>query len=657
MGSLFPRELIEEEVREFLTLKQESMSVHEYSLKFTQLSRYAPEMVADMRSRISLLIDGLSLMSSKEGKAAMLIGDMDIARLMIHVQQVKEDKMRHKEEFKNKRAKTSGNEFGQRKSNADRSSLQYKQKGLSPSSASAPAPRNRGEFNNQNSQNFRARPAQSQGSVAQGGNGIPACTKCGRTHAGVCRDDSTGCFKCGQNGHFKKECPKNRQGNGNGGNRSQSFSVAPPDIAAPIGASSGQGGGSNHLYAITSCQEQEDSPDVVTVRVIDSSVETPSIQSVLEVFLDDLPGVPLEREIDFGIDIPPDTRPISIPPYRMAPKELKKLKEKLKDLLEKGFIRPSVSPWGAPVLFVRKKDDSLRMCIDYRHLNKVTIKNKYPLSRIDDLFYQLQGATYFSKIDLRFGYHQLRVRESDIPKIAFRTRCGHYEFLVMSFGLTNALAAFMNLMNRVFKPYLDMFVIIFIDDILIYSRNEKDHASHLRVVLQTHKDKELYAKFSKCEFWLESVVFLGHIVSGDRIRVDTQKIEAVRTGLDPRHQLTLGAYWDWLATIEGSSKDVFIDNKSLQYVFSQKELNLRQRRWLELLKDYDMSILYHPDKASVVADALSRLSMGSTTHLEGDKKELAKDVNRLAWLGVRLMDSSEGGVVVMNGAEPSLVSK
>ena len=137
----------------------------------------------------------------------------------------------------------------------------------------------------------------------------------------------------------------------------------------------------------------------------------------------------------------------------MAPAELKELKEQLKDLLDKGFIRPSVSPWGAPVLFVRKKDGSLRMCIDYRQLNKVTIKNKYPLPRIDDLFDQLQGATCFSKIDLRCGYHQLRVRECDIPKTTFRTRYGHYEFLVMSFGLTNAPAAFMDLMNRVFKPY------------------------------------------------------------------------------------------------------------------------------------------------------------------------------------------------------------
>ncbi|KAH0784217.1 hypothetical protein KY290_003815 [Solanum tuberosum] len=222
--------------------------------------------------------------------------------------------------------------------------------------------------------------------------------------------------------------------------------------------------------------------------------ETPTLESVLvvnefpEVFPEDLPGVPPEREIHFGIDLLPDTQPISIPPYRMAPAELKELKEKLKDLLDKGFIRPSISPWGAPMLFVKKKEGSLRMCIDYRQLNKVTINNKYPIPRIDDMFDQLQGASHFSKIDFRSIYHQLRVRDSDIPKTTFITQYGHYKFVVMSFGLTNAPVAFIDLMNTVFKQYLDLFVVIFIYDILIYSWNEEEYASHLRVVLQTLKD-------------------------------------------------------------------------------------------------------------------------------------------------------------------------
>ncbi|KAH0745853.1 hypothetical protein KY285_007510 [Solanum tuberosum] len=359
----------------------------------------------------------------------MLIGDMGIAMLMIHVQKVEEDKLKDREKIENKRTQTSGNESGQQK-------------------------------------NFRARLAHSQGSRAQRGTKTPACAKCGRSHSGVCRDGSTSYFKCGQNCHFMRECLKSKQSNGGEGNR---------------------------LYAIASRREQEDSPDVFTgmiqvfilmfflsnflsISVFLHLMSISVVKEFPEVFPDDIPRVPLEREIDFGIYILLDTQyPISIPLYRMAPTELKELKEKLKDLLEKDFIRPSISPWGAPVPFVRKKDGSLRMCIDYSQLNK---------------------------IDLRSGYHWLRVRECDIPKNSIQ--------------------------DRVLKPYLDMFVIIFIDDILIYSRKEEDHASHLIIVLQTLKDRELYAKFSKCEFWLKSVAFLGHVVFDDGIRVDTQKIEAMQ---------------------------------------------------------------------------------------------------------------------------------
>ena len=203
------------------------------------------------------------------------------------------------------------------------------------------------------------------------------------------------------------------------------------------------------------------------------------------------------------------------------------LSNQLQGLLDKGFIRPSFSPWGAPVLFVKKKDGSFRMCIDYRELNKLTIKNRYPLPRIDDLFDQLQGSKCYSKIDLRSGYHQLKVKEDDVPKTAFRTRYGHYEFLVMPFGLTNAPAVFMDLMNRVCKPYLDKFVIVFIDDILIYSKNKEEHEQHLRKILELLKKEQLYAKFSKCEFWIEKVQFLGHVVTSKGIHVDPAKIEAV----------------------------------------------------------------------------------------------------------------------------------
>ncbi|KAA3453025.1 pol protein [Gossypium australe] len=403
----------------------------------------------------------------------------------------------------------------------------------------------------------------------------------------------------------------------------------------------------------------------------------------------------------------------------MAPKELVELKAQIQELLDRGFIRPSISPWGAPVLFVKKKDGSMRMCIDYRQLNKLTIKNRYPLPRIDDLFDQLKGASVFSKIDLRSGYHQLKVKEADVHKTAFRTRYGHYEFLVMPFGLTNAPAAFMDLMNRVFQQYLDQFVVVFIDDILVYSKTEEEHDRHLRIVLQVLREEQLYAKFSKCEFWLREVTFLGHVVSAEGIRVDPRKVEAVlewkppRTVAEIRSFLGLAGYyrrfvegfsliaapltkllrkgapfvWSekqqesfdklrkilteapvlvqpeagklftvycdashnglgcvlmqegkvvayasrqlrphevnypthdlelaavvfalkiWRHYLYGEKSIVYTDHKSLRYLLSQKDLNLRQRRWIELLKDYDCSIEYHPGKANVVADALSR---------------------------------------------------
>jgi hypothetical protein len=223
----------------------------------------------------------------------------------------------------------------------------------------------------------------------------------------------------------------------------------------------------------------------------------------------------------------------------MPPKELAELKVQLQELLDKGYIRPISSPWGSPALFVKKKDGSLRMCVDYRPLNAVTIKNKYPLPRIDILFDQLTGAKVFSKIDLRSCYHQIKIRVSDVPKTAFSTRYGLYEFLMMSFGLTNASAYFMYLMNSVFMNELDKFVVVFIDDILIYSKCEAEHAQHLRIVLQRLRDHKLYAKFSKCELWLDSVKFLGHTISKDGISMDPSKVQEVLDWKPPKsvHQI------------------------------------------------------------------------------------------------------------------------
>ena len=225
--------------------------------------------------------------------------------------------------------------------------------------------------------------------------------------------------------------------------------------------------------------------------VIETEKARPSISDILivgdfpVVFPEEFSGLPQHKEIEFAIDVVPSATPASITPYRMALLESKELKLQLQELLEKGFIRPSVSRWGAPMLFVKKRDGKLRLCIDYRQLNKLTVNNKYLLPRIDDLFNQLKGASIFSKIDLRSGHHQLRIKDVDMHKTVFKTRYGHYEFLVMSFGMKNAPAAFMDLMNRVFQPLVDHFVIVFIDDILVYSKDRENHDTHLGVVLKT----------------------------------------------------------------------------------------------------------------------------------------------------------------------------
>ena len=255
--------------------------------------------------------------------------------------------------------------------------------------------------------------------------------------------------------------------------------------------------------------------------------EDPLVSEFPDVFRS-LQGVPPDRSDPFTIELEPGTAPLSKSPYRMALAEMAELKKQFEQLLDKGFIRPSSSPWGAPVLFVKKKDGSMRLCIDYRGLNRVTVKNKYPLPRIDELLDQLKGAKWFSKIDLASGYHQIPIEPNDIRKTAFRTRYGHYEFVVMPFGLTNAPAAFMKMMNSVFRDFLDESVIIFIDDILIYSKDEESHRKHLRAVLERLREHKLYAKLSKCSFWQKSIGFLGHIVSGEGVSVDPEKIRAIK---------------------------------------------------------------------------------------------------------------------------------
>jgi hypothetical protein len=253
-----------------------------------------------------------------------------------------------------------------------------------------------------------------------------------------------------------------------------------------------------------------------------------------DVFPEDLPGMPPDQDVEFVIELQPSMAPISRRPYKMTPKELAELKVQLNELLDIRYIHPSSSPWGCPALFVKKKDQSLRLCVDYRSLNVVTVKNKYSLPRIDILFDQLAGAKVFSKVNLRLGYHQIKIHPEDIPKTAFSIRYELYEYLVMSFGLTNAPAHFMYLMNSVFMPELDKFVMVFIDDILIYFKSEEDHVQHLRVILQRLLDHQLYAKFSKCAFWLKEVPFLGHVISAGGIAVDPSKVQKVLDWKSPK---------------------------------------------------------------------------------------------------------------------------
>ncbi|WVZ84388.1 hypothetical protein U9M48_031426 [Paspalum notatum var. saurae] len=422
-----------------------------------------------------------------------------------------------------------------------------------------------------------------------------------------------------------------------------------------------------------------------------------------DVFPEELPGLPPDRDVEFRIDLVSGMAPVSKRPYRMAPDELKELKTQLQEQLDKGFIRPSSSPWGCPTLFVEKKDQGgKRLCVDYQPLNAITIKNKYPLPHIDILFDQLGEP--------QSGYHQIKVREEDIPKTAFSMRYGLYEYLVMSFGLTNAPPFFMYLMNSVFMSELDKFAVVFIDDILVYSKNEKEHKEHLRIVLSRLREHKLYAKFSngiprpylvgegsgrrsrqggRCaELEAATTVteirsFLGLAGYYRRFIKDFSKIAKPMTALThknakfawnpkceeafgtlkklltsapilaqpditkpfdvycdasssvlgcvlmqegkviayascqlrkhevnyPTHDLELlavvYALKKWRHYLLGNTCHIYTDHNSLKYIFTQPELNMRQRRWLELIKDYDLEVHYHPGKANVVADALN----------------------------------------------------
>ncbi|GJS12875.1 putative reverse transcriptase domain-containing protein [Tanacetum coccineum] len=497
------------------------------------------------------------------------------------------------------------------------------------------------------------------------GGSLPKCTKCHLHHNGPCtqkchkcnkvghfaRDcrstgntnvantqkgngaapKGNGCFECGAPGHFKRDCPKLKNKDGGNGN-AQGWVYA-------VGNAEKRGNASRNPDA--NVITELGSFDVIigmdwlrrchAVIVCDEKlVQVPYGNETLTFCGNESSNGRESRLTVISCSKAQEymAKGCQLSSVSMAPSEMKELSEQLQELSDKGFIRPSSSPWGAPVLFVKKKDGSFRMCIDYRELNKLTVKNRYPLPRIDDLFDQLQGSSIYSKIDLRSGYHQLRVREQDIPKTAFRTRYGHYEFQVMPFGLTNAPAVFMDLMNRVCKPYLDKFVIVFIDDILIYSKDEKEHEEHLKAILELLKKEQLYAKIiedpkiakSMTKLTQKGIKFDWGEKEENAFQLIKQKLCSAPILALPEGSEDFVVYCD--ASHKGlgavlmqrekviafviSQCTVFTDHKSLQHILDQKELNMRQRRWLELLSDYDCDIRYHPGKANVVADALSR---------------------------------------------------
>nr|AAR06317.1 putative polyprotein [Oryza sativa Japonica Group] len=437
-------------------------------------------------------------------------------------------------------------------------------------------------------------------------------------------------------------------------------------------------------------EEQEVAVEKTTKKLEDIPID----REYPEVFPDDLTTMPPKRDIEFRIDLAPGTAPIHKRPYRMGANELAEVKKQVDEQLQKGYIRPSTLPWGAPV----------------------TIKNKYPLSRIDDLFDQLKGATVFPKMDLRSGYHQLRIREEDIPKTAFITCYGLFECTVMSFGLTNEPAFFMNLMNKVFMEFLDKFVVVFIDDILIYSKSEEEHEQHLRLVLEKLKEHQLYAKFSKCDFWLKEVQFLGHIVNAQGVAVDPANVESVTKWTPPRTVTQVRSFFGlagyYRQFIEKFSKiakpmtqllkkkEKFIWSAECNRSFEElkrrlvsapvlilpdqtKDFQLRphegnypthdlelaavvhalkiwrhyfignrcERRWLELIKDYDMGIHYHAGKANVVADALSRKSYCNVAWVEKLCCEVKRDLEHLN------LSIVEHGFVAALEAQPTLVEQ
>ncbi|XP_075088504.1 uncharacterized protein LOC142170482 [Nicotiana tabacum] len=775
--------------KEFLNLRQGSMSTAEYQQNFLRLSRYAKGIIDGERDKCRRFEEGLNGYIRKSVAILQLEDFSKMISAALTWERIdKEEASRRENMFKKGNSDYGGpskkEKFDYSKTKSTHKSLHHKQNKSNFSTASTP-------------------------SYGQGKTHTPTCAQYGKNHYGACRRASGACFNCGSMNHKVKDCPNpnplsytHTEGSVQKPvtTHSQANSSARPRNMQTAGSSVANQAGHqavvNRIYqdcpfmiqnlffpvdlpempfrdydvivgmdwlhmhhALIDCRLKKvtfrtpayshmvvqgersltsniisavlarkmicQGCDAYLAHIVDTRLGSPSLKDIPtvcdfpDVFPDDLPGLPPEREIEFPIDLVPGTTPILSLPIE--------------------WLR-----------LIKRKDGTLRLCIDYRQLNKVIIKNKYPLPRINDLFDQLKGASLFSKIDLRSGYYQLRVREQDVPKTAFRTRYGHYEFLVMPFGLTNAPAAFMDLTNRVFKPYLDQFVVVFIDNILVYSKNREDHYKHIRIVMQILKERQLYAKLSKCEFWLNEVAFLGHIVSFEGVKVDPSKIQAIvdwklpKTPTEIRSFLGLAGYyrrfvkgfsiiaspltkllgkyakfvWDDkcqesfeklkslltqapILSLPAKGKDYMVysdaSHRGLGCVMMQEgkvtayasrklkshELNYpthdlelaaivfalkiwrhylygekchiftdhKSLKWLELIKDYDCTIDYHPGKANVVADALSRNSLASLTlsHLS-----LLLEIRAM---NVCLSFNSNGSIIANSPVKPVLLEQ
>ncbi|KAK1643105.1 hypothetical protein QYE76_060910 [Lolium multiflorum] len=750
-----PDSVVELKKREFDELRQNTAPIMQYVRDFNRLSRYAPEDVDTEEKRKKRFMKGMNPYMKMQLRLARTAEFQELIDSAITF----EDDYWQVQEDRRKRARIEPRKYPISKPIHDRS---FK-------------PRYRPTTGNQYN-----RGGQSQNPINQ-----IICNNCGlKGHLQKdCQKPRIICYGCGKDGHIKPECPNKsswsgQSSGGRGGNNNNNNNRNNNNNNHNYNNNNKRGKPYGKLNC-TSLEQAEESDQTVlengaVINCGDKTVslrnsiggrivfqgdkyseleiglelnslkevrieDIPVVNEFQDVFPKELPGMPPDREIEFTIDLIPGTAPIAQPPYKMGPKELVELKAQIDELEQKGFIQESVSPWGTPVIFVDKRDGGKRMCGDYRNLNNVTIKNKYPLPRIQDLFDQVQGAGVFSKIDLRSGYHQIKIKKEDVPKTAFVSRYGHHEYLVVPFGLTNAPTIFMNLMNKIFMKYLDKFVIVFIDDILIYSKDKEEHAKHLKIVLQILREHQLYAKFSKCKFWLDSVEFLGHVITKEGIAVNPSKVQSVlewkspknakeirgflgmagyyrrfiegfskiagpmtkllkkntpfewtdeceasfqtlkdklttapvlavpepgkdytvycdasKNGLGcvlmqdrkviaygsrqlkphehnyPVHDLELAAVVyalkSWRQFLYGSKCELYTDHKSLKYFFTQKELNMRQKRWLELIKDYDLTINYTPGKANVVADALSRKSTENQPTEWEIPKELRKEL-------------------------------